>query len=91
MADGRQAETGPVQTNLQLWKDPNVIEGLKDILFDFDTHESVAEHAILAANVQWLKDHPNVRFKLAGYTDLAETSYITSSFRGDVRRQLSRS
>lgn len=69
MADGRQAETGPVQTNLQLWKDPNVIEGLKDILFDFDTHESVAEHAILTANVQWLKDHPNVRFKLAGYTD----------------------
>ncbi|HST10000.1 MAG TPA: OmpA family protein [Terriglobales bacterium] len=64
-----QAETGRVQPNLQLWKDPDVIEGLKDILFDFDTHESAAEHAILQANAQWLKDHPNVRFKLAGYTD----------------------
>jgi outer membrane protein OmpA-like peptidoglycan-associated protein len=68
--EGRQAETAPVQPNLQLWKDPNVIEeGLKDILFDFDTHESATEQAMLHANAQWLKDHPDVRFKLAGYTD----------------------
>ncbi|HEV2733167.1 MAG TPA: OmpA family protein, partial [Terriglobales bacterium] len=64
----RQAETGPAP-NLQLWKDANVIGDLKDVVFDFDTHESVAEQAILEANAQWLKQHPNVRFNLAGYTD----------------------
>jgi outer membrane protein OmpA-like peptidoglycan-associated protein len=55
--------------NLRLWKDDNQIEDLKNILFDFDTHESASEQATLAANAQWLKDHPNLRFKLAGYTD----------------------
>lgn len=65
----RQAETRPAQTNLRLWKDPNVITDLKNILFEFDVHESTSEQAILEANAQWLKDHPNVRFKLAGYTD----------------------
>lgn len=66
---GRQAERGPVEPNLRLWKDLNVIEGLKDIVFDFDTHESAAEQAILEANAHWLKEHPNVKFNLAGYTD----------------------
>jgi outer membrane protein OmpA-like peptidoglycan-associated protein len=59
----------PNQPNLQLWQDPYAIEGLKNVLFDFDTHESVSEQAILEANAQWLKVHPNVRFNLAGYTD----------------------
>jgi outer membrane protein OmpA-like peptidoglycan-associated protein len=65
----RQAETGPAAQNLRLWKDANIIGDLKDVLFEFDTHESASERAILEANAQWLKDHPNVQFKLAGYPD----------------------
>lgn len=61
------AETSP--PNLRLWKDPDAIEGLNDILFDFDTHESASEQAILEANAQWLKNHPDVRFKIDAYTD----------------------
>jgi peptidoglycan-associated lipoprotein len=64
-----QAETGPAAPNLQPWKDANVIGDLKDIVFDFDTHESAAEQAILEANARWLKEHPNVKFNPAGYTD----------------------
>ena len=52
-----------------LWKNPSPIDELKDVLFEFDTHESAAEMAILEANARWLKDHPNVHFNLAGYTD----------------------
>lgn len=65
----KQASTAAAQPNLRLWKDSAAIEDLKSVLFDFDTHESASEHAILEANAQWLKDHPNIKFKLAGYTD----------------------
>jgi len=67
--DQAQAATTPNHLNMQLWKDPQIIEGLKDVLFDFDTHESASEKAILDVNAQWLIDHPTVRVKLAGYTD----------------------
>jgi len=53
----------------QLWRSNHRIEDLKDVVFDFDTHESSPDQAILEANVQWLKDHPDVRIRLAGYTD----------------------
>jgi len=42
---------------------------LSDVLFDFDTHESPADLAVLHADAQWLKEHPQVRFSLEGYTD----------------------
>jgi outer membrane protein OmpA-like peptidoglycan-associated protein len=67
--DQAQSATAPDPSTLQLWKDLDRIEDLKEVIFDFDTHESASEQAILQANAQWLKDHPNVRFKLAGYTD----------------------
>src|SRR5262249_42398253 len=60
--------SGPSQ--FQLWSDQAKLEDLKDVLFDFDTHESVSEHAVVQANAQWLKDHPDVHIKLAGYTDI---------------------
>ena len=66
---GNGTATSDDQSNLRVWKDPGAIQDLKDVLFDFDTHESASEQAILEANAQWLKDHPNVKFKLAGYTD----------------------
>lgn len=67
--DQGQSATAVSPLNLRLWKDPDVIEELKDVLFEFDTHESASEQAILEANAEWLKTHPSVRFKLAGYTD----------------------
>jgi outer membrane protein OmpA-like peptidoglycan-associated protein len=67
--DQEQSATGPDPSTLRLWKDPDRIEDLKDVIFDFDTHESASEQATLQADAQWLKDHPNVRFKIAGYTD----------------------
>ena len=53
----------------QIWKDPDRIEELKELLFDLDTYDSASEQAVLEADAQWLKDHPNVRVKLAGHAD----------------------
>ncbi len=67
--DQGQSATAPNPSTLRLWRDPDRIDDLKDVIFDFDTHESASEQAILEANAQWLIGHPNVRFKIAGYTD----------------------
>jgi peptidoglycan-associated lipoprotein len=53
----------------QLWQEPDRIEELKELLFNFDTDDSTSEEAALEADAQWLKDHPNVRVKLAGHAD----------------------
>ena len=65
-----QSASSPDSLQLQVWKDPSKLADLKDVLFDFDTHESASDQAILEANVRWLKDHPDVRFRIAGYTDI---------------------
>jgi len=49
-------------------------QSMKEVLFDFDTHETATDEAALRSNVQWLKDHPQARFYIEGYTD----------YRGDV-------
>lgn len=61
--------TAPVSYIPRLWKNSDKIDDLKDILFDFDTHESTSDQGILQANALWLKDHPKVRVRLAGYSD----------------------
>lgn len=61
--------TAPVSYIPRLWKNSDKIDDLKDILFDFETHESTSDQGILQANALWLKDHPNVRVRLAGYSD----------------------
>ena len=61
--------TAPAAYIPRLWTNSDKIDDLKDILFDFDTQESTSDHAILQANVLWLKDHPSVRVRLAGYSD----------------------
>lgn len=65
-----QSETASNPSQVNLWRDQRKLEDLKDVLFDFDTHESAAERATVDANAQWLKDHPDVRIRLAGYTDI---------------------
>jgi len=67
--DQGQSLTSPSPSAPQLWKEPDRIEELKELLFDFDTYDSTSEQAVLEADAQWLKDHPNVRVKLAGHAD----------------------
>jgi len=68
--DQGQFATLPNSYTPRLWRNSDKNEDLKDVVFDFDTHESTSDQAILEANALWLKDHPNVRIRLAGYTDL---------------------
>lgn len=44
-------------------------QSMKEVLFDFDTHETATDGAALCSNVQWLKDHPQARLFIEGYTD----------------------
>jgi peptidoglycan-associated lipoprotein len=67
--DQGQSLTSPNPSGLQLLKDPDRIEELKELLFDFDTDDSATEQAVLEADARWLRDHPNVRVKLAGHAD----------------------
>lgn len=65
-----QSATASSSSPVQQWSNQRKIQDLKDVVFDFDTHESASEQAIIEANAQWLKDHPDVRIRLAGYTDI---------------------
>jgi outer membrane protein OmpA-like peptidoglycan-associated protein len=67
--DQGQSLTSPNPSGPQLWREPDRVEELKELLFDFDTYDSTSEQAVLAADAQWLKDHPKVRVKLAGHAD----------------------
>jgi outer membrane protein OmpA-like peptidoglycan-associated protein len=89
--DQGQSLTSPSPSAPQLWKEPDRIEELKELLFDFDTYDSTSEQAVLEADAQWLKDHPNVRVKLAGHTDPRGDIATTLPSPNDVLKQLSRS
>jgi peptidoglycan-associated lipoprotein len=67
--DQLAATAGANQPTLQTWKDPSIIEDLKNIEFDFESHDLTSEQLSLDANAQWLKSHPSVRIRLSGYTD----------------------
>lgn len=42
-------------------------QNIKIVLFPYDDHEEPSNASTLESNVQWLKDHPNVRFYVDGY------------------------
>jgi len=67
--DQLAATSGANQPTPQTWKDPGMIEDLKNIEFDFDSHDLASEQLSLDANAQWLKSHPDVRIRISGYTD----------------------
>lgn len=64
-----QSLTSPNISAPQLWREPDRIEELKELLLDFDTYDSTTEQAVLEADAQWLKDHPDVRVKLTAHAD----------------------
>src|SRR5215469_9088497 len=40
---------------------------MQPILFPYDDHDEPSNPNVLDSDVQWLKDHPNVRFYIDGY------------------------
>jgi outer membrane protein OmpA-like peptidoglycan-associated protein len=67
--DQGQSLTSPNPSDPQLWIEPDRIEELKKLMFDFDAYDSPSEQAVLEADAQWLKDHPNARVRLAWHPD----------------------
>lgn len=43
------------------------IKAMKEVLFSWNEYGAPYDQSALQANVQWLKDHPNVRFYVDGY------------------------
>lgn len=42
-------------------------QAIKEVPFGWNEHETTTDPGALQANVQWLKDHPTVRFYIEGY------------------------
>lgn len=42
-------------------------KAMKEVPFGWNEHETTTDPAALQADVQWLKDHPSVRFYIEGY------------------------
>lgn len=77
-AQGRSAEP---QTDVAFWvnhwsRPPVIVFGTEEeafyqnmqvVLFPYDNDDDPTNPSALESNVQWLKDHPNVRFYIAGY------------------------
>jgi outer membrane protein OmpA-like peptidoglycan-associated protein len=42
-------------------------QNIKIVLFPYNDHDEPANPSALESNIQWLKDHPNVRFYVDGY------------------------
>lgn len=42
-------------------------QAMKEVPFGWNEHETTTDPGALQADVQWLKDHPNVRFYIEGY------------------------
>ena len=76
-----QTEPGGPKTDVAFWVDhwsrPPVIlfgaeeeafyQNMQVILFPWNDHDEPSNQSALDSNVQWLKDHPNVRFYVDGY------------------------
>jgi len=42
-------------------------KAMQEVSFPWNDHDAPTDQSALQANVQWLKDHPNVRFYVDGY------------------------
>jgi len=59
------------------WSQPPIIvfgsdeeafyQNIKIVLFPYNDHDEPANPSALESNIEWLKDHPNVRFYVDGY------------------------
>jgi len=70
-AAAQQPSTSDNATEPQpiLWKDHAAVQGLNDVLFDFNSDQIASQPEVLQAAAQWLKGHPDVKVNLAGYAD----------------------
>ena len=76
-----QAGSSEPKTDVAFWVDhwsrPPVIvfgpeeeafyQNMQSVLFPYDNHDDPTNPSALESNVQWLKEHPNVRFYIDGY------------------------
>ncbi|HXJ89798.1 MAG TPA: OmpA family protein [Candidatus Binatia bacterium] len=76
-----QREPGAPHTDVAFWvnhwSQPPVIvfgpdeeafnQNMQVVMFPYDDHDEPSNISALDNNVQWLKDHPNVRFYVDGY------------------------
>ena len=77
---GQQAEVDDASVAywVHYWSQPPVIlfgpeeadfyQNMQEILFPYDNHDDPTNPTVLENDIQWLKDHPNVRFYVNGYT-----------------------
>src|ERR1700756_2564450 len=58
------------------WAQPKVVfspeeeafyKNMKEVMFPWNDHDEPSNPSALDENVQWLKDHPSVRFYIDGY------------------------
>jgi peptidoglycan-associated lipoprotein len=62
-----QSNTLSEKTNLFGPEEAEFNQTMKELPFGWNAHEATTDPGALQADVQWLKDHPSVRFYIEGY------------------------
>jgi len=68
-------------------------QAMKEVPFGWNEHETTTDPGALQANVQWLRDHPGVRFYVEGYAstrgeDIIYNLVLSAKRAGTVRQTL---
>jgi outer membrane protein OmpA-like peptidoglycan-associated protein len=62
-----QSKSLPEETNLFGSEQAEFNQAMKEVPFGWNEHEITKDPGALQADVQWLKDHPSIRFYIEGY------------------------
>jgi len=62
-----QSKSLPEETSLFGSEQAEFNQAMKEVPFGWNEHETTTDPGALQADVQWLKDHPGVRFYIEGY------------------------
>jgi outer membrane protein OmpA-like peptidoglycan-associated protein len=62
-----QSNTLSAEVNLFGLEQAELNQAMKEVPFGWNEHEVTTDPGALQADVQWLKDHPGIRFYLEGY------------------------
>jgi peptidoglycan-associated lipoprotein len=68
-ATGASAQSNTLSEEVNLFgpEQAEFDQAIKEVPFGWNEHEATTDPSILQADVQWLKDHPRVRFYIEGY------------------------
>jgi len=69
MTAGAVAQSNSLSEEINLFgpEQAEFNQAMKDVPFGWNEHETTTDPGALQADVQWLKDHPSVRFYIEGY------------------------